>query len=40
MRTSQNMKLEDQATSRAQVRRAIEQKALEIKMKMAKQLWD
>jgi predicted DNA-binding mobile mystery protein A len=40
MRTSQNMKLEDQATSRAQVRRSIEQKALEIKMKMAKQLWD
>jgi predicted DNA-binding mobile mystery protein A len=40
MRTSQNMKLEDQATSRAQVRRLIEQKALEIKMKMSKQLWD
>jgi predicted DNA-binding mobile mystery protein A len=40
MRTSQNMKLEDQSTSRAQVRRSIEQKALEIKMKMPKQLWD
>lgn len=40
MRTSQNMKLEDQATSQAQVRRSIEQKALEIKMKMPKQLWD
>jgi hypothetical protein len=34
------MKLEDQATSQAQVRRSIEQKALEIKMKMPKQLWD
>jgi len=40
LRTSHTMKLENQATSRVEIKKAISNKSEELKMKMPKQLWD